>query len=241
MKRRRIRLSFTAKIVSALMCISLLSVGFASWWIIKMPENVTVDGSFTVYEVKDKEIKIDEVSLTTPTIVFGKPASTDVKSVWLIADDSIATESLQAKLTFTVKLADGDASTTLDTFMDGINVAFAPNEASKTAFDKAISDGFIAKPKITGKYTVGTASTNISEVTYENSTVNVKIPVTNANSVKVELTFTFGWGCGENPYDYYNKLPYNETNVKAAKDLLGAIKGLETAGYDITISGIGKN
>lgn len=241
MKRRRIGLSFTAKIVSALMCISLLSVGFASWWLINLPDNVTEYGSFEVSEIKEKEIKIDGVSLTTPTIVFGKPAVPTEKSVWLIADKSVGTESLTATLTFTVKLDDGDASMVLDTFMDGINVAFTPNEESKEKFDKAISDGYIAKPKITGKYTIGTDSTNISEVTYENSTVNVKIPVTNANSVKVELTFTFGWGCGENPYDYYNKLPYNETNVKAAKDLLGAIKGLETAGYDITISGIGKN
>ena len=62
-KTRKIKFTLGMKIASILCCVALVSVGFASWWIVNYPATTAVEaGSFTVYSVDTKNVKITDVT-----------------------------------------------------------------------------------------------------------------------------------------------------------------------------------
>ena len=65
MKQRKGKFTLGMKIASILSCIALVSVGFASWWIIRLPSPETKGGSFEVYSVDEKKINYTDVKFVT--------------------------------------------------------------------------------------------------------------------------------------------------------------------------------
>ena len=256
------KFSLGMKIVSLLSCVALVSMGFASWWIVKLPDEVTKNGSFTVYSVENKEIQFSATTgVTAPTIdgeiKFGKPNSTygdseSVSSKWLIANGSMEKDALVATLTFPVTIKD-DETTKLNALIESINVTFAPGSTIKSILDSAISapNNYLAAPVLTWSYTDGTTtvtSTNEQKLVYSTSGENVlSIPAPEASAVTVTVTITFDWGTktgGANPFCYYNEKDYDDFNEEAY-NLLLAVAGLAKPaspaegtnyGYDLTLS-----
>ncbi len=265
MKKTTKKLSLGMKIASVLACLAIVSVGFASWWIVQLPDPEPVDdGSFTVYSVNTKNIKIENVDFAyiTPArnpavkssnIIFGK--TTGVTQRWLLADDDVAEQNLTATFTFDVNLYDDYQAGQVNDLGEGaisdyiseITLDFLP-----TGIDSAIGNGYIAKPVIT--YSYGTDSTDT--VTYEPSdesdtaTLHINMEDASSNSVTVTVTVEFNWGAtfgGQNPYVYYNAAGKNPTEAISEDDettwaehadaALTGLYGLNNASnYEITLT-----
>ena len=243
MKHRKTKLSLGLKIASILSCVAILSAGFAAWCIVQTPSKLLENGSFTVYTVTQKEITVTNASITPATIVFGKPTSTTTSTTWLVAKDEsgapMATDVLTATLTFTVGIKD-DTETALNELVDDITITFAPNDATKTNFNTAITGvkvndidkSYIAAPTITGD-----GITSVSAYNTTDSNLVVSIPAANTNTMTVTATITFDWGTltgGDNPFDYYNTKDYATYSAEALL-MLQKVALLKDGGYNITI------
>ena len=265
MKQKKFKFSLGLKIASILSCLALVSMGFASWWIININNNDGAKtGSFTVYDVTEKNVTVTVDSWTTPDIVYGASTKDDpvTTATWLVKnDEEMADESLVATLTFTVS-----SDTNLNELIQPVSVTFVPNEATKTAFDNAITAGYIAAPIVTASYKVNNEGEpvdiysdpegQVKEFTYDKEAdggLTIALPdAAMANkSVTVTMTFTFDWGSmtgGENPYDYFNTKSataayedadiYNGSNKNAALAMLGAVDalGADGFGYNVTVN-----
>lgn len=260
MKQRKFKFSLGMKIASILSCIALVSVGFASWWIVKMPDPVThSDGSFEVYAVTEKNVEITEFNLTNPTIIFGKPETTQTTADWLIASSAVKDENLKATLTFKVSVKDGTTLSTESTVADmlsGITFKLTPPIAAK--LETAINDGYITTPKVTYSTSGGTAKTGEGAYEASKDAIEFDIDLTGAtvNEVTVTLEIVFGWGehfdkdgtadsdatDNLNPYDFYNKYKYNEkaTDAKTALGVIDALTTDASAKYTINLTAVPK-
>ncbi len=247
MKKTTKKLSLGMKVASILACLALVSVGFASWWIVQLPDPVQYnDGSFTVYSVDTKNIKIENLEFEGSRIIFGKTAG--VTQRWLLAEN-IEDQNLTATLTFDVNLYDNykeNQANSLGTgaikdYVSEITLDFIPS-----GIDSAISAGYITAPVIT--YSYGTNKTGT--VTYSSGTATLPIYMDGAtsNTTTVTVTFEFGWGAtfsGQNPYAFYNaagKDPNgasgvgNKTWAEHADDALTGLNALATANYKVNLT-----
>ena len=212
--KKHFKFSLGMKIAAILSCLAIVSMGFASWWIVKTPEETTV-GDFTVYEADVKRIKFDVKDInngSAPNIVFGKPTN-PTSGGWLIPGADVATEDLQATIVFDVYVADesdsgaitADTSTTLDTLLSNITVNFAPNETIAQALNNAIKNKYITAPVIDATYTYEGAAAAVDTVeaktyTYDSddlskaggATLTIAAPA--QTKITVTLTITFDWG-----------------------------------------------
>ena len=260
---RKSRFSLGMKIACILSCLTLFTMGFASWWIVKMPEQRTQTGSFEVYSVTRKNIDVTLTNADAPTIIFGKPSTGS--ATWLVASSDVQTQSLTATITFDVTVKDNDVlstETSVGDMLSKVSVTLAVPDADAMA--TAISKNYLATPTLTYTTTGGTAKSG--NATYSNGTFTVDIPMDGAvtsgstvyNTVSVSLTLTFTWGSAfggtnTNPYTYFNSLDYAEsTNVTgsameanaAAEIVLGAIEDLKGTGaglYNVTIDATAKS
>lgn len=264
MKQRKFKFSLGMKIASILSCIALVSVGFASWWIVKPPQTKTASGSFEVYTVSTKNITISEPTFTDVTldkdgkdetvssskIIFGKkdfPANkTNYK--WLLAGKEIYDENLTATMNFTVSVTDGDTNTgtsNVSDFLENVKLTLEVPAKLKTA----ISNKYLANAKIAYTTTGGTAKSGEVSIDGTKDTVELLIDMTGANSadadnpvysVGVTVTFTFAWGekfHNENPYTYFNAQAYAENLATEAQGVLGDITELNGDTYKATLVG----
>ena len=235
-KSKSAKFSLAIKIASILTCVSVMAVGFASWLILKPAETVgDQSGSFTVYNVGEAQFTYSDLTWTNSEIVFGRPAG-DTFTGWLRPVDleNMKVQSLTATLTFT--LDTGNDNVNLDDLEEKVYVTFAPNEASKTAFDAAVDATYITAA------VAGTAGeTAIDSVAYDSETgmVTVEIDTVEARTLAVTINFNFGWGekfDNKNPYVYYNGLAGGaEANAATAKADLEALAAISTCGYKVTI------
>lgn len=234
MKKTTKKLSLGMKIASILACLALVSVGFASWWIVKLPETVTNnDGSFETYAVVDKEIQISTPTYDNSLIVFGKPASGTTR--WLSYDaNTVQAENLVSIMSFTVSIKD-DTTTTLNTFLNKIKIEFDPQDAN-SVFDTAISNGSIAAPVVEYKVDNGNWT---SAGAYTADKISFEIDAPAANTANVQIRFTFDWGTtcdGENPYTYFNgEGKTYEDYAEIAKALLTDVSKLNGVTYKVSI------
>ncbi len=238
---RKSRFSLSAKIASILACVAILSVGFASWWIVNLPETQKVEsGSFTVYTVEEKNITISTATLNPASIIFGYDATGTTK--WLGHSDDVAAESLSATLTFTVAVDDTGAK--LSDFLDSVTIDLTTSEA----YNNLVTSGYVANPVITCAQ--GTVSGN--NVTIDDAdTLGVA-------SLDVTATITFDWGTvtnGENPYVFFNDEDSKDssgigtgshedgtmTYAELASEMLNKISGLGTEKYTIEVKANGKS
>ncbi len=245
MRKASRKFSLGIKIATILSCLALVSIGFASWWIVKMPDPVEKSGAFEVYKVDSKDVKIENVAFTniagtdpaTPSsnIIFGKKSG--VTETWLLADDDVKVENLTATLTFDVAVYDSyveDGENTLSTtskindFVGSVDFDLETT-AGVDALQNAIAKGYITTPTVSYSYTVGDQEYK-GEANYANGKATLSIPMTGAakNKVTVTVTFNFEWGeffrvTGEdsqpqnlNPYEFYNSKEYSEETAEGS-------------------------
>lgn len=261
-KTRKIKFTLGMKIASVLCCVALLSVGFASWWIVNYPTQKTESGNFVVYSISTKNITISEPTFLTDDtqdaeIVFGYPAGGT--TTWLgytsstqDSTNGVAPEDLSATLEFSVTVDDANAQ--LSTFLNNIYVEF---DAGNT-YDAAIGSG-VATPVV--KYRTTTtkdswdkdwSDADIPTATYTPSATSEAVPakitlgdaVMGAQTVYVQVQFTFGWNYlnqeggtqqTTNPYTYYNTQTYSDELAEGARTALSNVWGLQGNTYNVKI------
>ena len=232
MKQRKIKFSLGLKIASILSCIALVSVGFASWWIVQLPDPITYEnGSFTVYSVDTKNVKLENFAVKSGTeadVIFGK--TTGVTERWLLSDSADKTENLKVTFTFDVNLYDnyeeGKTNTltpngNLSKFVGNIELDFA--SAAKAHLDAAIKANYITAPVISYSY----GATNSGSITYNPDSAENKLDISmsgaTSNTQQITLTIEFKWGeafdtdgvadtnasDNLNPYAFYNAATRN--------------------------------
>ena len=240
--RVKSRFSLGMKIVGILSCLAIVSVGFAAWWVIKLPEPKTLEsGSFTVYAVDEKNIEFSDISAEgNADITFGAP-ETPEGTGWL-GYTGIANDHLTAILKFTVSV--NDANDKLSNYLDGITVEFNPGAVYSSLLADNVKKHYVAEPEI--YYQVdGTDENSWNELT------NNLVPAPASDSADVYLKFVFKWGDAtenENPYNYFNDKTIDEdhaliegkTNKEVALDMLGAVRDLNTNKYNVKITATAK-
>lgn len=246
---RKSRFSLGMKIACILSCLTLFTMGFASWWIVKMPEDKTQTGSFEVYAVTNKNIDITLANDEAPTIIFGKPATG--KSTWLVAGSDIKEQSLSATIAFDVTVKDGTVlsnETTIAQMLSNVSIELSVPDA--TAMKTAIDKNYLKTPTLTYQVGSETAQSVAYDATTGKFTSDISMANVNDSEVTVTLTLTFEWGSAFggtniNPYTYFNGLKYSQsTNVTgtaqeanvAAKAVLEAIEALKGSDGFYTLS-----
>ena len=240
-KFRKVRLSLSMKIISLLSCIALVSMGFASWWIIKIDTGTTM-GSFVTYQVEEKNIHIDGFSAlidadSHPDIVFGAPAGS--VNGWLQVHNETKVEAMS--FTYTYDLwAEGEDVRAL---VDSVVLTLTPTQTVAANLQKAVARGYIKNPTVSGSIgsanaTPGTFDGTDIEVTFDitdqSTTKSVTKDTGSETAVQVSVTVTFEWGAAfgnSNPYTYFNTLTSTATpdNTTYAKDYSSNASGVACA------------
>ena len=262
-KFRKVRLSLSMKIISLLSCLALVSMGFASWWIIKVDTGTTM-GSFTTYEVEKKNVKItnfkeggtalsdsnsDGTYEHKSEIIFGKPEGYQPEAgAWLRPNGDHEEQNLSFTYTFDLFAQDATDSSYVDVkdIVDQITLTLTPTTAGN--FKSAISNGYITSPTISYKIgsTTGTGTLNYdsnSGLTTLVIDVDGNSAITSETVVTFEVTIAFAWGTAfgsQNPYTHFNALPATDENVNTAFTALGELDTLMgdmtyEITYDITL------
>lgn len=201
-QKRKLKFSLGMKIASLLACIAVVSVGFASWWILKPiePKELADVGSFEVYGANIKGITISfaEADVTNPEIIFGRKANHTPTYTWLTWDQANPVKDEQLTSTFDFKVAADTAGDNIDELIENVVITLTPSNASN--FASAVNDGYIVPTLKYGTYTADLA----------NGVFTLTIPkeaFADVNSKDFEnVTFSFTWGSKfgtNNPYEYY--------------------------------------
>lgn len=237
---KKMKFSLGMKIVSLLSCVALVSMGFASWWIVQTPEEQYREGDFTVYTVEEKHVTFSDVAITNSTIVFGTPTDTSITK-WLIPSPTVQTQVLQTELSFTTTVT--ETTPNLDVLLDSINIEFDMSSIM-TNFAAAITEGVLGTPVLTASYALGDSTdyTDVTGITFDTTDYKTVITVpAQANAtmkIKVGLQFVWGYTDGKNPYTYYNAQTYTTGLASAAAADLTALAKLGTGAkeFKFTIS-----
>lgn len=210
MKRKTITL-----VVYMLVCISLVSVGFAAW-VITGGDQTSTSGSITATVVEDRSLTIDDytdfwaqpnvennsaelVTTSTPTFVFGRPYGDNNSSRWLQYDNDDPIANLSATYTFDLK----SEIPLVQAFGSGSIIFTQPSELVALQAD---GKKYIGKPVIT--LTVGSKSAVLTDSKSDDATDTAGLTFTNetgftgliaqldseALTTKVSITITYSWG-----------------------------------------------
>ena len=242
MKKKTITL-----VIYMLVCISLVSVGFAAW-IITGGTSTETSASITASTVTDKSLNIAEekwtqggVETDAAAIVFGIPSNAQLKNTdWLRFDD-VPAEKLEATYSFTLKVGDGTANDKKlsEVFkVEGSSVEFAINQQYEAALTAAVRDGYLVGPVVT--YYVGNTKVTDKEEDGTEDDFLEAIKAVEASSVNIKVEISFNWGSksdSKNPYTYFNTeyTTPSTDNKNAAKEYLNSVFGLNGATYTLSI------
>lgn len=199
-------------ILSLLMCVSVIGVGFAAW-IITDDASESANGNITVEEVVDKRLSISggyndteddtKYYLNNESIVFGTPTEED-KTGWLQIIQLDGEEAQTQVLETTLKFEVGNYVN-----CTSLTVNFAVDAEDQANVDKAVNKGYIVLPEN-------------DELTYTSITTDIDT-LTMTDGV-VEVTYTFAWGAafgGNNPFTYFN------ASVKSDSNSNGGVRGTD--------------
>ena len=108
-------------LISLLSCIALISVGFASWYIVGN-DSKDISGQFVAEAVTDNSVSIVDASFTDGKVHFGAPeSSAEGANYWLVNSD-YEKEDLTAILAFKITNASG---------LDSVEVKMSENGNEK--------------------------------------------------------------------------------------------------------------
>lgn len=238
------KFSLGMKIASLLSCVALVSMGFASWWIVQTPNEQFKEGDFTVYTVEEKHVTFSDFAITNSAIVFGTPSDTTITK-WLIPSNTVQPQVLQTELSFTTTVT--ETTPNLDVLLDSINIEFDMSSIMAN-FAAAITEGVLGTPVLTASYALGNSTdyTDVTGITFDTTDYKTVITVpAQANAtmkIKVGLQFVWAYTDGENtnvnPYTYYNSQTYTTDLASAAATDLTALSKLGTGAkeFKFTIS-----
>ena len=268
MKQRKFKFSLGMKIASILSCIALVSVGFASWWIVQYPtKSTTSQGSFEVYSVGTKKVEISDPVFNPTTdanIAFGKQLKdddgNDVVVKWLIADEEVGVQNLDAQFTFNVSMKDVTdkeeggteeklSSEHLNKYLSEITFTLddivGSTGADSTALQAAITAGYITGPTVTYSYVKTGESTVLKsgsdDWTDQKIDFSIDTSAASCSQITVTVTITFAWGStfgGTNPYVYYNGQTYSQTVAGNAQTALKGLYDLNGTKYKVEITAV---
>ena len=226
--------------VSLLLCLGVVGSGFAAWVISRTTEGTT-NGNFTIETVKETKVDFKSVEVadgSSSTIVFGAPTTTAQaewqtqnpnQAIWFDYETSTPTENLSVQVDIVIQ--------NVDEWLSGYDYALTfavtgKDDADVTAYDAAISGGYLSAPTFTLAANQGTISNNA--ITLDAS------KKTESNEIVLNLTVTFAWGEvfeGENPYFYFNGMENSETNASAAKTAIEAFDDLNGINFKLVVTG----
>ena len=253
-KFRKVRLSLSMKIISLLSCIALVSMGFASWWIIKADLQNT-EGSFVTYDVEEKNVTLNNhqtVSGSNANITFGKPSNMNLATNynWLKVHggNDHAVENLVYEYTFDLAATDKKTSNAINVteLVSTVQLTFkafgedtSAQSTNAGILNAAITNGYITAPKISYKVGDGAYSSPVEySTTNSSAVVNITIPQTDGTSTrKVTVKVEFNWGTkfnNTNPYTLYNAQAYTDDLATAAATNLAGVDTLNGIKYEIT-------
>ena len=236
MKRKTITL-----VIYMLVCISLVSVGFAAW-VITGGDETKATGNVTASAVSDHSLTISNEHwdghavgvLDAGQIIFGKPAGEiSNEGKWLQVDSSMPVEQLTDSFVFDVECdpsnVDGVATQFLsDTVGSSTCVFKAPGIAA------AIEAHYIQEAVVTvsvkgtnyqttSPVTVTYAATHTAGIGNQIATELKKCTADYKATVTITITYKWGFGTGDgqNPFTHYGSIPTAGMNDTAAK-LIGS-------------------
>lgn len=223
MKRKTLTLA-----ISVFALLAIISVGFASWVITRQDQNKDANGSITVETINGEVNYLESVTISENAIHFGTPATMNKEGAWLTASSDAKPQNLTATLTIvlTKNLEAGEK----------INLTVKADDSDptkKAAYEAAIatdpnSTNYIKAPV----FKMG--KNPVTELTSANFSQN-----TSTQKYEAVVTIAFDWGTafdGQNPYDYYNGLPFTPENVSAANTALSALAKLDGIQYIVTVA-----
>lgn len=210
MKKKTITL-----VVYMLVCISLVSVGFAAW-IITGGEKETAQGNISATSVSDQSVSIEDLQWVEglDTITFGHPTDTasTAGSGWL-QHDAGAQEQLSAVCTFKVHSAGqlttavaALASTTLD--VATVETATSVKDLQDNGYISSTAQiHYFVAATAEARNTVSADVNSTSWVAYEASTFKTALQLA-GNDAYVAVKVTYSWGAkfgNVNPFNYFNE------------------------------------
>lgn len=236
-----------ALVMSMLICISMIGVGFAAWVIVSQASGTSTGN------IKAEAITDNSVTLTvTPTsgntgIVFGGLANTDtkpegvtLKTIWLKNDAE--TESLTVSFTLTVQGNVGKLSV-------GLGVA---TTEGKDSWEQLVSKGYVTNP--TYAATAGDLDITVDSdgVFHFGNDASATTSHSFTSPTEITVTATFAWGNhfnGLNPYWYYNQhemesvlsagTTYHQDANAALGALYEALGSADGVTYTFTFTAVG--
>ena len=256
MKKTTKKLSLGMKIASVLACLAIVSVGFASWWIVNYPKPVEhTDGSFEVYAVQTKNIYFKDIAwgdendaATNAMIIFGHSNTTHDTKGWFGYGDGVQPQDLSAELEFTLTV-NGETNDAIKDYINKVYVDFTPETVN--TFKSLITSQYIAAPTLS--YSLDGGNTWSAPVAYGGTetdagtgTMTFEILTTNmtTSSQAIKVKFTFDWGehfndttTGNNlnPFDFYYGKAYDDYKDDAATVMAAINDNLTNQNYSVKI------
>ncbi|MBQ7408519.1 MAG: hypothetical protein IJW13_04520 [Clostridia bacterium] len=226
-KKRKFALSL--KIASLLSCIAILSVGFASWLVIRPVEDQIHQGTVTTATVSDENLTLEFAEADNAEIHFGYSNRETTANDWLVpGGNDLKPADLLVTFDFTVT----DTTTNQADYTITVNLASIVAEGKNAeAFQGLIDAGILGTPEVMianqAKDAIGTP-TIIKEGLYNQDITFTKAELkaaaaldtgavtteTVAGGIKYNLVISiqFKWGSlteAQNPYTYYNGFAWN--------------------------------
>ena len=249
MKTKRFNLG--VKIASILSAVAILSVGFASWLIVNVPEDdLQQVGSFTVHQVVDNSVSFaydwgnDDTSSDDQadgTINFGTATKT-AQYNWFRPDSNVGAEKLSAEVAVAI---------TNYKNLDSFSVRIALPEG----YSDLVGANLITNPTV--KLYAKDGTTDLNATSGANNTVTVSgvssmaADVTDGNVCTIVVKIEFAWGSyftvgGNvvNPINFYNNSAYSAslatdavTKLNGTESVRGIYNTLNGASYDLYFTG----
>jgi flagellar basal body-associated protein FliL len=205
MKRKTITL-----VIYMLVCISLVSVGFAAW-VITGGDNTEATGNVTASTVTDKSLSVTDPEFEAgyQNINFGSPVGVDPATTttkWF-QFDTADPENLVAKYSFTLSVGDNNAK--LSESLKQVKLTY-----TDSAVDDLISRNYVKAPMFSAWWGTATEAspcvTPTAEAGFAAALLSALTTGTNAvtgSSVKIYIKIEYDWGSvfnNLNPYEFFN-------------------------------------
>ena len=224
-----------APFVAILLCVGMVSVGFAAW-VITNTDTKNTAGSFDVYEVKNKDITIT-ATMSDAVVKFAGDGDTHT-GAWLSFNNNDK-QDLTCSLKITIDNWSTLSQDTENVITLQVNGAenMTSNDAVAITNANFTNSNYIVLPGA-GEITIEHNGTNwVASMPTTTPTGWVNISEATITGT-VTLNMQFAWGSafnGENPLDYYNAKTYAAESANA-QTALGNLYKLNTgAGSDYAI------
>ena len=227
-KKRKFALSL--KIASLLSCIAILSVGFASWLVIRPVEDEIHQGTVTTATVSDENLTLEFGESLSNEIHYGYSTREATENDWLVpGGNDLKAENRLITFDFYVT----DTTSNAADYTITVNLASIVAEGKNAeAFQGLIDDGILGIPEVwvanqardaMGTPTIIAQGNYNTDITFDKADLvaAAALDTGKVSSEAVEggvkyhlvVSLQFKWGDltnAKNPYTYYNGFAWNQ-------------------------------